>query len=565
MTRKKTTNMTWNRTISRRQALGSILAVPAASVLARGAETPVKLARPTPQQVTRQDRELEMFLSYGPQTWQGQEYDNLSTRPSDINPAKLDTDQWTETARAMGAGLLLFVAKHTGGFCWWQTNTTSYGVKESPWRGGKGDVMKDLAASCRETGIKLGVYLSPEDLTLGAAVSGRCKTPEAQARYNAIYRQQLTELLSRYGEIAEVWFDGSNVVKVGDILKQFAPKAMVFQGEFATIRWSGNEDGLAPDPGWNSVREATARSGTATAKDSTPDGDTWLPIECDAMIRSGWFWRQANTHTLKTLDDLMAMYYRSVGHGAVLLLNNTPDTTGLIPAADARRSAEFGEEIRRRFSHSVAETHGEGNLVELKLAQPARIDHVIAMEDIREGERVREYRVEGMVGNQWQELSRGTAIGHKKIDPFKAVEVSAVRFRAVRAAARPLLRRLAVYDVGRGRPELAVESERYAFRVIREWKAFSGTKQAWLIDLTPYCDEARQYELEFVITGGGLHVHSLALVQRGVESPDFVKPGIRRNTYLINITGLSAAMQLRAVVSSGPELSYGQVTLRKLL
>jgi alpha-L-fucosidase len=556
--------MTWNRTITRRQALGTLLAVPAGTLLARGAETPVKLARPTPEQVTWQDRELEMFLTYGPATWQGQEYDDLSTPLSEINPTKLDTDQWVETARAMGAGLLLFVAKHTGGFCWWQTNTTTYGVKETPWRGGKGDVMKDLAASCRKAGIKLGVYLSPQDLTLGAALSGRCKTPEAQARYNAIFRQQLTELLSRYGKISEVWFDGSAVVEVGDILKQYAPKAMIFQGKYATIRWVGNEDGLAPDPGWNSVWEAAARSGTATAQDSTPDGDTWLPIECDAMIRSGWFWRQANTPTLKSLDDLMAMYYRSVGHGAVLLLNNTPDTTGLIPEADVRRSAEFGEEIRRRFSHSIAETRGEGDIVELKLAQPARIDHVVLMEDIREGERVREYRVEGMVGNQWQELSQGTAIGHKKIDPFKAVEVAAVRFRAVQAAARPLLQQLAVYDVGRGLQELAVESERYAFRVVHEWKAFSGTKQAWLIDLTRYCNEARQYELEFVITGGGLQVHSLALVHDGVELPDFVKPGIRRNTYLINITGLSASMQLKAVVSSGPELSYGQVTLRKV-
>jgi alpha-L-fucosidase len=405
----------------------------------------VKRAIPTPEQVAWQDMELGMFIHFAPNTWQDQEYDHRATPLDQINPVKLDTDQWVRTAEAMGAKYIVFVAKHVGGFCMWQTETKNYGIRNTPWRNGKGDVLADLAASCRQRGIKLGIYLSPRDDTFGAATGGKCATPELQERYNAIYRQQLTEVLSRYGEIFEVWFAGSNIIEVGDILRQYAPKAVIFQGKYATIRWVGNEDGIAPYPAWNAVSEA-ARLRGATATDGDPNGETWLPNECDARIRRDWFWSSKNTDTLKSVDQLMEMYYESVGRGAVLLLNNTPDTSGLIPEADARRSAEFGAEIRRRFGKSLAETRGESEAIELALSKPATIDHVITMEDIAQGERVLEYVIEGDAGGQWKELARGAAIGHKKIDRIAPVEVSEVRLRCVKFAGRPAIRRLAVYD-----------------------------------------------------------------------------------------------------------------------
>ncbi|MCX5759658.1 MAG: alpha-L-fucosidase, partial [Candidatus Hydrogenedentes bacterium] len=262
----------------------------------------------------------------------------------------------------------------------------------------------------------------------------------------AIYRQQLTEVLSRYGEMFEVWFDGSNIVEVGDILKQYAPKAVIFQGKYASIRWVGNEDGVAPYPAWNAVSEA-ARLAGATAKDGDPNGNAWLPNECDARMRADWFWSSKNASTLKTVEQLMNMYYMSVGYGAVLLLNNTPDTTGRIPEADAKRAAEFGAEIRRRFGKSLAETGGQGDRVELDLDKPTRIDHVVTMEDIAQGERVLEYRIEGRIGQEWKELAQGTAIGHKKIEQFAPAEVSDGVFRCLKSVGTPLIRRLAVYDI----------------------------------------------------------------------------------------------------------------------
>jgi alpha-L-fucosidase len=419
--------------------------VPAAAL----ATDPPPLARPPPAQAAWHDLEFGMFIHFGPATWQNREYDDLSTPLSDINPAKLDTEQWVRVAESLGAKYIVFVAKHTGGFCWWQTDSTDYGVRNTPWRNGNGDVMRDLAASCRARGMRLGVYLSPADVKHGVKLGGKCATPEAQETYNRLYRQQLTELLSRYGEIVEVWFDGSIVVPVGDILKARAPDAMVFQGPHATIRWVGNEQGYAPDPAWNTLPAAAARTGEATAEHSDPDGDVWMPLECDTVNVSPhhWFWGTKPERKLRSVEELLDVYYRSVGHGAVLLLNQTPNTDGLIPEDAAARAAEFGAELRRRFDKCIAETSGTGETVELSLDKPTRIDHVITMEQITEGARVREYVVEGLVNGQWQALCCGTSIGHKKIDRFAPIEVAKVRWHAVRAVAEPCIRRLAVFLV----------------------------------------------------------------------------------------------------------------------
>ena len=449
-------------------------------LLCSGAEPPVRLAQPTPEQLAWHDLELEMFVCLDPCTWQNLEYDNHSTPLAKINPAKLDTDQWVRVAQSFGAKQVLFVAKHTGGFCWWQTETSKYGLQQIPWRGGRGDVVKDLSESCRQAGLRLALYLSPQDDQFQAGGGGRCRTPEAQQNYNQIYRQQLTELLSRYGEVSEVWFDGSCVTQVGDILKQYAPRAMIFQGPHATIRWVGNEEGYAPYPAWNSVSEADARSGIATAQHGRPDGPVWMPLEVNTINvhPHHWFWNNTPARRLRTLDELMDCYYHSVGHGGVFLLNQTPDTTGLIPEPDARRAAEFGTEIVRRFGKPLAETRGQGAVVELSLPRPTLVDHVILMEEIAEGERVREYVVEAWLAagspptrsvsegsadsapppptrsvsegsaGIWQDISRGSAIGHKKIDRFDPVETSKLRLRVTKSAAEPRIRRLAAFFVG---------------------------------------------------------------------------------------------------------------------
>ncbi|MFC1739801.1 alpha-L-fucosidase, partial [Planctomycetota bacterium] len=412
----------------------------------------VQLAKPTPQQAAWHDAEIGMFIHFGLETWQDKESDDETSMENLklFNPPNVDTEQWVDVAESIGAKYIILVAKHVGGFCLWQTDSTEYSIKNTAYKNGKGDILAELSETCRRRGMKLGVYIYPGSIFHGAGigVGGKTSDPTKQEEYDRIYRQQLTEVLSRYGEMYEVWFDGSVTIPVKDILDKYAPNAMVFQGPQATIRWVGNEQGYAPYPAWNSVKKTDAVSGVATARHGDPDGDVWLPNEVDTVIRDHyWFWNSYNEKNLKSLDHLMDIYYKSVGHGSVLLLNIAPDTSGRIPEADVKRAAEFGAEVKRRFEKSIAETKGKGNLVELTLDKPTTIDHVITMEDITEGERVREYLIEGLVDGNWQKIVEGISIGHKKIDRFDHVAVESVRIRVDKSAAKPLIRKLAVYNV----------------------------------------------------------------------------------------------------------------------
>ena len=196
-----------------------------------------------------------------------------------FNPPNVDTDQWVSAVESMGAKYIVLVAKHHGGFCLWQTDSTEYSIKNSPYKNGKGDIVAELAESCRKKGMKLGVYLSPADFFHGAThmmSGGRVDTPEKEKIYFKNYRQQLTELLANYGTMFEIWFDGSCIIPTGDIIAEHAPNALVFQGQYQHIgnkytglRWVGNERGWAPYPAFNAVSAEAAKSGTSTASSSS--------------------------------------------------------------------------------------------------------------------------------------------------------------------------------------------------------------------------------------------------------------------------------------------------------
>ncbi len=428
-----------------RMSVAGLLTV-ASTTLAQPTDS---LPRPTPQQLAWHELELGTFIHLAPQTWQDSESDTMATPLSALNPERLDAEQWVRVAESMGAKYLVFVAKHEGGFCWWPTETTDYSVRSIPWRGGRGDVMRELSDAGRLPGLLGGVSLAPRHRWQGWGGGGRAADPAKQAAYESMFRTQLTELLTWYGPIMEVWFDGSLVFDVGDILAAHAPDAVVFQGPQASIRWVGNEDGIAPYPAWNAVRFGAKPWGHYTAAEGDPDGDRWLPNECDARIRSTWFWRTDNASSLKSVAQLMDMYERSVGHGGVLLLNHTPDRTGLIPEADARRAAEFGAEIERTYGRTVARMAGGGTELELALPEPVTIDRIVTMEDIRAGERVRRYAIEGQAEGVWRELASGTAIGHMRIDRFEPVSVAAVRLRVIESVGEPVIRRFSLHQ-GRG-------------------------------------------------------------------------------------------------------------------
>jgi alpha-L-fucosidase len=415
---------------------------------------------PTPQQVEWQDCELGMFYHfdipiYKP-GWDWRSWKDLPPAEQ-YNPEKLSTDQWLEAARAIGARYAVFVAQHCSGFCQWQTDIYPYGVKQSPWRNGKGDVVADFVESCLKYGIKPGLYASVtangylEVDNPGLVNRGQGGDPEAQERYRQICEQMLDELWGNYGKLFEVWFDGGALpVDQGGpdmlpLLSKHQPDAMVFQGPAATIRWIGNERGVAPYPCWATVPAESDYNGPGI-----PGGEKWLPGECDVPVRNHeWFWTPDDEHKLYPLDELVDMYYQSVGHNCNMLLNANPGPDGLIPEADFQRYVEFGAEIRRRFEEPIVETQGTGDLLELSLPTPQRIDHVAIMEDIVQGERVRQFEVEGKVGpDRWTQLCTGFSIGHKCIQHFDPVEVAAVRLHIAESVAEPQIRRFSLFHAG---------------------------------------------------------------------------------------------------------------------
>lgn len=397
-----------------------------------------KYAAPSPAQIEWQNSEIGMFVHIAPNTWNNKEGDDLTVPVSQINPTKLDTDQWAKTAVAMGAKYLIFVAKHQGGFCWWQTDTTNYSVKSIPWKNGKGDVMADIATSCRKYHLKLGIYLSPRDEYNGVDVGGQTKDPAKQQSYIATYKEQLKELLTRYGPIFEIWFDGSLKFDVSDVVNKYDPHAIQFQGPNANIRWVGNESGVAPDPCWNGAVYDPKTWGDLTSADGNPDGDRWLPNECDVSIIPTWFWNEKVGNQPKTLGHLLSIYQQSVGHGCNLLLNCPPDPSGLIPDSQVQRVAEFGKAIKELYSHPIITLNGNQNSLETMFKNSREIKSFVTCEDIKLGERVRGYDIYGKVDGQWTKLISGTSIGHKKIDTLaKPVVCEAIRWECTNSRETP--------------------------------------------------------------------------------------------------------------------------------
>ena len=521
--------------------------------------TRAALALPTPAQLAWQDLELGMFVHFAPNTWQDREYDDRSTPLSAMNP-DIDTDQWVEAAEAFGARWVVLVAKHVGGFCLWQTDTTEYSIKNTPWRGGRGDVMADLSASCERRGLGLGVYLSPRDDSQRAGGAGRCATPEGQRAYDAIYRRQLTELLTRYGPIVEVWFDGSSVIPTGDLLAAHAPDAMIFQGPQATIRWVGNEDGFAPYPAWNALRRSDAETGIATAIHGDPDGDVWMPLEVDVSLRRpNWFWSTTNAKNILTLDQLLEIYYRSVGRGAQLLLNVPPDRTGHVPQPDLTRLREFGAEVWRRFGSPVAEVSGAGRTLTLQFDSPQTVDHVVLEEDLTGGQRVRAYRLEGAENGRWIALGEGSAIGHKRIQPVGPATVRALRLVVTESAGEPSIRRFAAFATGSAAPPTWNDpAHLWADDAVGGWDGPNCD-----VDLTERISAAGRYRVRLVPRGGGnVSIAAPSLTIGSTNRPDLIRadPG-RSDTLILMVPGLGERIRFRARIG---DARAGTVLLRRI-
>jgi len=353
-----------------------------------------------------------------------------------FNPTELNTDQWIEAAKAAGAKYAVLVAKHCSGFSLWPTKAHDYNISKSPYKNGKGDIVKEFIASCKKYGIKPGIYASTTANGYlmvdnpGKVISG---DEEEQKRYNKIVEKQITELWTNYGSLFEIWFDGGVLpVEQGgfDILsmvQKYQPNAIAFQGPFGyanNIRWVGNEEGLAPYPCWARADSTTSASGVIQIKglNGNPNGLYWCPGEADFPLRKnntfqgGWFWHEGEDDKLFSLDELMEKYTKSVGRNTNMLLGIVIDNRGLVPDADVKRLKEFGIEVKKTFSNMLAKTSGNGNLYELTLTSQQRISYVVIQEDISKGEQIREYKLFGRSNGKWEVIAKGQSVGHKRIE-----------------------------------------------------------------------------------------------------------------------------------------------------
>ncbi len=538
---------------------------------------PAKLAKPTEIQYKWHEQERIMFVCLDPCTWQGREYDNHSTPLSRINPTLLNTDQWCEVAKSWGAKEILYVAKHTGGFCWWQTQTTDYGIRNTQYKQGRGDVLKDLSLSCKKYGLNLGIYVYPGDDTWGAGTGsgGRTKDPSKQAAYNRVFRQQLTEVLSLYGNIIEVWFDGSCVIKVDDILEKYATNSVIFQGSKASLRWPGTESGKLYYPAWNTLKSTALKTGVSTQYDDDPDGDAWTPLEADVTLYNhNWFWAPTNETKRRNVDELMDIYYKSVGYGGVLLLNSTPDTTGLIPAGDVDQYLRFGKEISRRFNKPLLSIRNkEGLSFEISFNVPTAVNHVVLMEDYRQGHRIREYKIEGLIDNQWKLLCKGSAVGRMKIDPFPTAIVSKVRLQVTKNIENPLIRSFSVYQV----ENFQYKADPYTsneWNLCGTWdtKTFIKGTSEQTIDLSRFITHPGQYEVTFtasvVITGMKVTKAEIYFDGDRLTLQDFIRRDDKSNTFYINRTaqvaeGSSSVLKVKMSSDNAVFQNKGEIKIRE--
>ena len=409
---------------------------------------------PTPQQMEWQQMELTAFLHFGINTFTDREWGDGSEDPALFNPTELDAEQWVRSLKEAGFRMVILTAKHHDGFCLWPTKTTKHSVASSPWKDGKGDVVKELRDACTKYDMKFGVYLSPWDRN--------AESYGDSPRYNQFFIDQLTELLTNYGEVHEVWFDGANAEgpngkkQIYDwdafykTIQTLQPKAvMAIMGD--DVRWVGNERGLGRETEWSATvlapgiytRSDSVNTALGVGSTSADLGSRevlakanelfWYPSEVDVSIRPGWFYHDNQNNQVKSLKHLMDIYYQSVGYNSVLLLNIPPDRRGLIHENDVKRLKEFADYRNRAFADNLV-TDGQvlwtaagGESREYTLKEGSTVNLIVLQEDLSKGQRVEEFEVEGLVDGQWQSLGKGTTVGYKRI--LRIPETNATQLR----------------------------------------------------------------------------------------------------------------------------------------
>jgi len=449
---------------------------------------------PSDQQLAWQKMEFIAFAHFGINTFTDKEWGDGTESPSLFDPAEFDARQWVRTFRDAGMKMLIIVAKHHDGFCYWPSKYTDHCVKKSPWKKGKGDVVGDLVAACNEYGLKAGIYLSPWDR--------HEKTYGNSPAYNKFFMNQLKELLTNYGEITEVWFDGAcgegpngkkqeyDWAGYYKIIRELQPNALIF-GMGPDIRWVGTETGYGRETEW-SVVPAKVRNAIIIATNAQHPVDNifvqgdmtdddlgnadkianaqallWYPAEADVSIRPGWFYHENQNGQVKTVEELVDIYFGSVGRNCVLLLNVPPDKRGLLRDEDISSLMGMRKILNQTFGKNLAANailtyqdplnekpfltmsnkdlawhptrQGDSSMLVMELTSLSEFDVVMLQESLNTGQRIEKFRIDSWDGQQWVKITEGTTIGYKRLLRFPPVKSKRVRLTIEKSRSTPTL------------------------------------------------------------------------------------------------------------------------------
>lgn len=499
---------------------------------------------PSERQLLWHEMEFYAFVHFNMNTFTDIEWGSGGESPETFNPSELDCRQWAKVCKEAGMKGIILTAKHHDGFCLWPTATTEHSVKNSPWKDGKGDVVQELADACREYGLKLGLYLSPWD---------RNNAHYGTEAYIEIMRTQLTELMSNYGEVFEVWFDGANGGSgyygganeerrvdretyydwptTRQIVRDLQPNAVMFSDAGPDVRWVGNEAGWAGETNWSMIRRDEFYPGSPNYKDLTSghgDGTHWVPAEVDVSIRPGWYYHQSEDHKVHSVKKLVDIYYNSVGRNASYLLNFPVDMRGLIHENDVdhlmkmvnviRRDMEF--DLARSMDVSASNIRGKSRKFDakkvvddnpetfwstdddtlsasliIKFGLPCTINRFLVQEYIPLGQRVKKFSLEAWVDNSWKPVDKQTTIGYKRILRFNNVNTDKLRFSILDAKASPCITNIEVYHAPKLLEEPAIERNKNGLVSLEAFD--TGLEIFYTLDGSEPSESSTRYEGEF--------------------------------------------------------------------
>ncbi len=455
---------------------------------------------PTVRQLMWQELEYCAFLHFGMNTFTDKEWGYGDDAPAIFNPTDFHADSILRTLREAGVRGVVLTCKHHDGFCLWPSNATDYTVAHSPWRNGSGDVVREISDACRDAGLKFGIYLSPWD---------RHASSYGTPAYLTLYRDQLKELLTSYGHLSEVWFDGANGgdgfyggtrerrtidrqtyyqwPETWKMVRSLQPDAVIFSDIGPDIRWVGNENGFAGETCWSPYSphgekgDAPAPGYVLAAEGTTGqrDGAQWIPAECDVSIRPGWFYHPAEDTLVKTPGELFDLYCNTVGHNGSLLLNIPPDKRGQLNPSDVRSLRGFKSLLDRTLGRNLSagasvqasnvrgndDTFAPSNATDssedtywatddsarqgsltMSWTSPVHCSMMMIEEYLPLGQRVESFAVDARQGNTWKQIAGGTTIGHKRIIRFAALATNRLRLRILSSKACPAISFVGVYD-----------------------------------------------------------------------------------------------------------------------